>query len=126
MGEVAGRANVTINDVFLAICAGGLRRYLKEMGALPKGGLVAHIADPVQRIRAIHRSSTVAEESLSGFSKPVAENYGAQFRTPFRDRERLPHLQCLAVYTGEAVGELETALAGAPVRRRRSHDKPTS
>ena len=219
--EIADRANVTINDVFLAICSGGLRRYLKEMDALPESGLVAgtpvsvrvgdgdssnnaftialmkiytDIPDPVQRIRAIHRSSTVAKESLSGLSKPVAENYGALFMTPFilqglvglggrlkppynliisnvpgpletqylarsrleamypiallahgmglfiaslavsgkmglgftGDRERLPHLQRLAVYTGEAVGELEDALASTPVRRRRSSRNPTS
>ena len=217
--EIADRARVTINDVFLAICSGGLRRYLKEMDALPKSSLVAgtpvsvrvgdgdssnnaftialmkiytDIPDPVQRIRAIHRSSTVAKESLNGLSKPVAENYGALFMTPFilqglvglggrlkppynliisnvpgpletqylagarleamypiallahgmalfiaslavsgkmglgftGDRERLPHLQRLAVYTGEAVGELEDALANTPVRRRRSSTKP--
>ena len=95
--------------MFLAMCSGGLRRYLKEMDALPKTSLVAgtpvsvrvgtgssnnaftiastkiytDIPDPVQRIRAIHRSSTVAKESLNGLSKPVAENYGALFMTPF-------------------------------------------
>lgn len=217
--EIADRANVTINDVFLAICSGGLRRYLKELGALPESGLVAgtpvsvrvgdgdsannaftialmkiytDMPDPIQRIRAIHRSSTVAKESMSGFSKPVAENYGALFMTPFilqglvglggrlkppynlvisnvpgpletqylagsrleamypiallahgtglfiaslavsgkmglgftGDRERLPHLQRLAVYTGEAVGELEAALASTPIKRRRSRKKP--
>jgi diacylglycerol O-acyltransferase len=219
--EIADRANVTINDVFLAICSGGLRRYLKEMDALPESSLVAgtpvsvrvgdgdssnnaftialmkiytDIPDPVQRIRAIHRSSTVAKESLSGLSKPVAENYGALFMTPFivqglvglggrlkppynliisnvpgpletqylagsrleamypiallahgmglfiaslavsgkmglgftGDRERLPHLQRLAVYTGEAVAELEDALASTPVTRRRNRRKPKS
>jgi WS/DGAT/MGAT family acyltransferase len=38
---VSKAAGVTINDVFLAICAGGLRRYLEELGELPDRGLVA-------------------------------------------------------------------------------------
>lgn len=42
------------------------------------------------------------------------------------DRERLPHLQRLAVYTGEAVAELEDALASMPVTRRRNRRKPKS
>jgi hypothetical protein len=34
------------------------------------------------------------------------------------DRDGLPHLQRLAVYTGEALSELETALATTPSKRR--------
>lgn len=107
---VADRAGVTVNDVFLAICAGGLRRYLEELDALPASGLVAgtpvslrsdtdgtannaftmatmklytDIADPVRRLQAINRSSRLTKESLTGFSKAVAENYGALVMAPF-------------------------------------------
>jgi WS/DGAT/MGAT family acyltransferase len=209
---VADRAGVTINDVFLAICAGGLRRYLDELDALPSTGLVAgtpisvrggagdnannaftmavmklftDVRDPLQRITAIHRSSTRTKKSMSGLPKPVAENYGALFMTPFvaqqlvglgghfrppfnlaisnvpgpldtqylagseleamypvgllfrgtrlliasltisgrmclgftGDRDHLAHLQRLAVYTGEALDELEAALANRSAPR---------
>jgi diacylglycerol O-acyltransferase len=35
--------DVTINDVFLAVCAGGLRRYLERTGQLPSKPLVAGV-----------------------------------------------------------------------------------
>ncbi len=38
---IAKKAGATINDVFLAICAGALRRYLKELGELPEQSLIA-------------------------------------------------------------------------------------
>jgi diacylglycerol O-acyltransferase len=34
---------VTINDVVLAICAGGLRRYLEHHGELPEDPLIAWV-----------------------------------------------------------------------------------
>lgn len=101
---LANRADVTINDVFLGICAGGLRRHLDEVETLPEAGLVAgtpvsvrvgasdssnnaftiatmnlrtDIADPVERLRAINRSSTVTKESMEGLSKKAAINIGA-------------------------------------------------
>jgi diacylglycerol O-acyltransferase len=79
-------AGATLNDVFLAVCGGALRRYLDRRGELPERGLVAgvpmatgpsevhysgnhldnlalpvgtDIADPVERIRLIH-AATVA------------------------------------------------------------------
>ncbi|HEX5276459.1 MAG TPA: wax ester/triacylglycerol synthase family O-acyltransferase [Fluviicoccus sp.] len=80
----------TVNDVVLAICAGATRRYLKEVGSLPETSLVAmapvsrraetakvqggnqvssmlirlgtDIADPVQRLRAIHANALRAKE----------------------------------------------------------------
>jgi WS/DGAT/MGAT family acyltransferase len=212
---VADRADVTINDVFLALVSSGLRRYLHELDALPKTGLVAgtpvsvrvgdgdsddannaftlttmklytDVAHPLKRIEAIHRSSTLAKQSIGRYSRPVAENYAALFMGPFifqnlvglggrmkppynvivsnvpgpmepqylcgsqleamypfallyqgmalfiaslsaggnmglgfiGDRDGLPHLQRLAVYTGEALSELETALATTPSKRR--------
>jgi WS/DGAT/MGAT family acyltransferase len=35
--------NTTVNDIFLAICSGALRRYLKEKGKLPEKSLVAMV-----------------------------------------------------------------------------------
>jgi len=85
----------TVNDVVLAVCAGGLRRYLDMQGELPKESLVAatpvgvrskrdsagqakfawvrlglgtDIADPVERLAAIHAtssSSTVMAQAIS-------------------------------------------------------------
>jgi len=107
---VSKAADITINDVFLAICAGGLRRYLDELGELPVQGLVAgtpvsvrvagdddtgnafgivvmklatDIADPIARVRAIHRSSMLAKQKLSHVSKAVVEKQAALFMTPF-------------------------------------------
>jgi WS/DGAT/MGAT family acyltransferase len=86
--QVAKAHGVTINDVVLAICAGALRRYLAECGDLPaepllagvpvslreagdtnpnnqssmmRVGLATHIADPIERLMAIHRSSLAAK-----------------------------------------------------------------
>jgi WS/DGAT/MGAT family acyltransferase len=39
--EVGKSAGATINDMVMAICAGGLRRYLRETATLPKDPLVA-------------------------------------------------------------------------------------
>jgi WS/DGAT/MGAT family acyltransferase len=217
--DVANRADVTINDVFLGIVASGLRRYLDEIGELPEASLVAgtpvsvrvgagdasnnaftivtmklrtDIADPVERLRAINRSSTVTKESMEGMTKKAAISVGAltfapfiaqgltglggRLRPPYNlvvsnvpgpleqqylagsrlemmaplglldhgqglfiaaltiggkmglgfvgDRDSLPHLQHLAVYTGEALDELEKALASTTTRRRRAASAP--
>jgi diacylglycerol O-acyltransferase / wax synthase len=106
---VAKAGGVTLNDVFLAMTGGALRCYLAELDALPADSLLAgtpvnvrvagddstnafsftvmklatDIADPVERIQAISRSSTLAKERLSGLSKPVAINSAALFMLPF-------------------------------------------
>lgn len=82
----------TVNDVLLAICAGGLRRYLDEQGALPElsmkagcpinirtedeagaGGnmisamivpLYTDIDDPLQRLQAITTSTAIAKTRI--------------------------------------------------------------
>jgi WS/DGAT/MGAT family acyltransferase len=84
--QLKARYQVTVNDVVLAICAGGLRRYLLEKGELPEASLVAmlpvsirekaeagtqgnrvsamlcalatNVEDPVRRLQQIHKNTT--------------------------------------------------------------------
>ncbi len=90
----------TINDVILAICSGGLRRYLIHHKELPKDTLVAiapinrrtsgreaenpgnnisamsvelatNLADPVERLAAIRAYTSAAKEAKTGLSARV-------------------------------------------------------
>lgn len=210
---IANSQGVSLNDVFLAISAGSIRRYLNELDALPEQSLTAgtpvsvrvqgdagstnaftmtvmklatDIEDPVERLDAIARSSAAAKQNLAGMSKGVLANYASLFMGPFiaanrvgiagrttppynivvsnvpgptdlaywaegrldsmapvaipyhgvglyiaaltvsekfcvglvGDRDRIPHLQRIAVYMGDALTELETAV-GLPIRSRR-------
>ena len=90
-----------VNDVVLAICGGGLRRYLLERDALPKPALIAamivavarqqgasggnsvasvqvslatHLRDPVKRFEAVRSSSRRAKEHIHGMASPTALN----------------------------------------------------
>ena len=187
----------------LSVCGGGLRTYLSELDALPDRGLVGFlpvnvrtsddpgggnavgavlatmatdVADPVERLKAVHASTTEAKSQLQGMDQMTAMAYSAALLAPaalqaasavanvpvpgttfnlcvsnvpgpseplyFRGarlqaipthgmalnitlesyadtvnvgfigcRETLPHLQRLAVHTGEALEELEAALS---------------
>jgi len=194
----------TLNDVVLAACAAGLRRFLGEQNALPKDPLTAmvpvnvrpkddpgggnavgailvslatDIEDPLERMRRIVASTTSAKEQLQGMSRNAILQYSALLMAPlllssipgsagrlrpafnlvvsnvpgpdkplyFRGwrldaafplsipfngyalnitvesyagvlgigfigcRDAVPHLQRLAVYTGEALQDLEVA-----------------
>jgi diacylglycerol O-acyltransferase len=90
--QVAKANDVTINDVVMAICSGALRRYLADLDALPAQPLLAgvpvslreagntemntqasmmrvslasNVADPVERLQAIHRASAAAKALTS-------------------------------------------------------------
>jgi len=90
--QVAKANDVTINDVVLAICSGALRRYLAEADALPaqplqaavpvsvreagnvkmntqammtRISLASDLDDPIDRLRAIHRSSDAAKTVMA-------------------------------------------------------------
>lgn len=101
-----GKATGTsVNDVFLAICSGALRRYLERCGDLPERSLVAGCpvslrkpgdttsnnqvtmmlvsfatdeADPVKRLLKIGRSSVQAK----GFVSDVSDSYDADVALP--------------------------------------------
>lgn len=89
LAKVAG---CTVNDVFLAVCAGGLRRYLRRTGEDPKRSLLAgcpvslggsarnaagnavsmlkvslgtHLSDPAERLAHVRQSALTAKGLLS-------------------------------------------------------------
>jgi diacylglycerol O-acyltransferase / wax synthase len=100
---------VTVNDVVMAGCAGGLRRWLEARGELPDGPLVAmvpvsirtadqggtfgnrvsammaalptHLADPVDRLRAVHEAMRGAKEQHAALDAQVLQDL-AQFAAP--------------------------------------------
>ncbi len=206
---IAHARNATLNDVLMAICAGGLRRWLTDQDALPdrpligfipvnvrpkesEGGgnavgatlvsLATDVEDPLARLAAISASSRAAKARMRGMSADAVIAYSALLLAPaglqvaramtgipvplpltlnvcisnvpgpkehlhlrgarleatypvsipghsmalnitahsyagmldigfIGDREALPHLQRLAVRTGEALDELEAAVS---------------
>ncbi|NKX86839.1 wax ester/triacylglycerol synthase family O-acyltransferase [Nocardia coubleae] len=107
---VAAGAGATVNDVFLSIVGGGLRRYLAEVGSVPVRTLTAgipvnvrtdddghtrnaftmtvmnlatDIADPAARLAAVHRSSNRAKAELRRLPAHVIPLSGGSFMGPF-------------------------------------------
>jgi diacylglycerol O-acyltransferase / wax synthase len=111
MRAVAKRAGGTLNDVVLALSGASLRRFLLDLGELPDEPLVAmlpvnvrpkddpggggnavgailaslgtHIADPVERVRAVIASTRRAKQQLQGMSRMAIIQYSALLLTPF-------------------------------------------
>ena len=106
---IGKRMGVTLNDVVMCLCSGALRRYLDERDGIPKKPLLAgvpvslreagntdmnnqatvmvvnlhtDIADPVERLRAIHASSTEAKQ-LTGSMKAVIPMDFPSFGAPW-------------------------------------------
>lgn len=207
--------DATINDVFMAIVGGALRRFLSELGELPDAPLVAFlpvnvrpkgdegggnavgailatlatdVQDPVERLLHITASTRSAKVQLEGMTREAILAYSAYLLAPaglqavsaltgvraplplafnvcisnvpgpreplylrgsrmeayypasipihgmalnvtvlsyagtlnagfIGDRDALPHLQRLAVFTGEALAELDSAIDGHSRRR---------
>ena len=106
---VAQAVGGTLNDVILALCSGALRRYLRELDALPEqplvamlpvairqkgeqgggnavGAILASLAtdldDPQERIAAIVASTSKAKQQLQGMSKAAILQYSAMLCAP--------------------------------------------
>jgi WS/DGAT/MGAT family acyltransferase len=108
--KIAAAANVTVNDIFLGICATALRRYLVEINALPDRPLTAgvpvsvrpaddqnagnaisfiianmntNVAEPLERLHAIHESTVMAKEHLQNLPKAGIDSYTMIFMAPY-------------------------------------------
>jgi len=101
-------ASATVNDVTLAVCAGALRRYLLAQNALPDRPLIAmvpvslrgaeqdggnqlaillanlgtHLDDPLERMRLVVDSTTIAKERLAKMSKLERMAHAAAMSAP--------------------------------------------
>lgn len=215
---VAEAGEVSVNDIFLAICSGAMRRYLLERDALPHENLTAGLPvsvrpaddldggnaisfilanlntceeDPLVRLREINRSTQLAKThlqtmpkeainnytimlmapmmlqlvtGLGGLTRPIFNtvisnvpgpsqdlyfsgcrlsqfypisliphgqalnitvvSYAGQFNVAFTgDHDALPSMQRLAVYTGEALEELEALLGVKPAKAQPAEPK---
>jgi diacylglycerol O-acyltransferase len=108
--RIAKATGGTVNDVFLELCSGALRRYLDEIQALPNAPLTAgvpvsvrpaddgdsgnaisfiianlntHLADPLQRLKAIQESTAFAKDRLQALPKAGINNYTMVFMAPY-------------------------------------------
>ena len=107
---VAKAADASLNDVFLTLCGGALRRYLLEQEAMPVADLTANvpvsvrqgegasvgnavtflyarlhveIEDPLERIRAIKNSTKLGKERLPVVGPGAMDAYTGALMLPF-------------------------------------------
>ncbi len=100
--QIGKRLGYSLNDVVLAICGGALRRYLGEYDALPKKSLTAavpvslrdagntdannqvsmtmmtlatDVADPIERLAAIHESSAAAKTMMGNIKAAIPTDF---------------------------------------------------
>ena len=110
MQAVGERTDGSLNDVFLAVVGGALRRYLTDQGQLPDEPLVANvpvsvrpegaakagnsitflyatlgtdIEDPIERIRAIRDSTRMGKRRLPSVGGAAMDAYTAALMLPF-------------------------------------------
>lgn len=132
--RVAKAADATLNDVFLALCAAALRRYLLEINALPDKPLTAGVPvsvrpadddnagnaisfiianlntgidDPLERLQAIRESARLAKEHLQSLPKAGIDSYTMIFMAPFI-------LQLLAGLGGKARPMFNVTISNVP------------
>lgn len=107
--SLARATGTTLNDVVLAVCGGGLRRYLQELDALPDRSLVAFLPvniraeddpgggnavgavlsllgtdleDPLERLRTVHASASSAKGQIRGMDQTAALAYSLAVMAP--------------------------------------------
>lgn len=100
--------DVTVNDVVMAVCAGALRRYLGRRGELPDSPLIGmvpvsvhdtsdrpgrnqvsamfanmhtHIADPVERVRALADANAVSKDHNAALGANLLQDW-SEFMEP--------------------------------------------
>ena len=110
MRTIAAHAGVSINDVLLAICAGGLRRYLQDHQALPEDSLIGglplslraendnhagtavsfilaslgtHLGDARERLGHIHESTRAAKQHMASLKPSARVEYTLLLMAPF-------------------------------------------
>ncbi len=107
--KVAKAADGSLNDLYLALCGGALRRYLEELGELPKDSLTTNvpvsvraetpglgnaisflyaklgtdIEDPVERIRSIHESTRLGKQRMPTAGPAAMDLYTTALMGPF-------------------------------------------
>lgn len=107
--DIKGALGATVNDVVMAVCAGGLRTWLEQHDALPEGPLVAMIPisvrtgeeverwtnrvsalvaslpvdepDPVERVRRVHEAMVDAKQLFDAVPAESLTDF-AQFPPP--------------------------------------------
>ena len=108
---VAKHHGASVNDVFLAVCSSALRRHLMDSGNLPDRSLIAGVpvslradskdpnagnaigfvwttlgtdlVDPVNRLRAIHKSTLASKEHLQNMPGQARNVYTTLAMLPF-------------------------------------------
>lgn len=108
--KIARKSETTLNDVVMALSGASLRRFLMELGELPEDPLIAmmpvnvrpkddpgggnavgailaslatDVADPLERLQAIHESTRHAKAQLQGMSKDAILQYTTLMMLPF-------------------------------------------
>ncbi|SFF51175.1 acyltransferase, WS/DGAT/MGAT [Fontimonas thermophila] len=131
---VAKASDATLNDVFLALCAAALRRYLLEIDALPEQPLTAgvpvsvrpaddqnagnaisfiianlntDVEDPLERLRRIRESTHLAKAHLQRLPKAGIDSYTMIFMAPFI-------LQLLVGLAGKARPMFNVTISNVP------------
>ena len=110
MRKIGSAAGGSINDVFLTVCGGALRRYLAELGQLPDESLTANVPvsvraegeaqvgnaitflyaklgtdidDPVERFNAVRASTQLGKQRLPKVGSGLMDAYTTGLMGPF-------------------------------------------